>query len=68
MSNLTKLITNLKKLGGFASHAGVEVSFATLNVVMQISTELMDEVDCVVPVGWVGVTREKHKSHVPGKE
>ena len=60
--------TYLKEVGSFGAHALVQVSLATLDVVVQVGPELVDQVNRVLPVGWLGVAGEQHKRHKPGQK
>ena len=47
--------SNLEKLGGLAPHPLVEECFAALDVVVKVSSKLVDEIDGVVSVRSTGV-------------
>lgn len=42
----------------------MEISLATLDVVVEVGPELVDQVDGVIPVCWSCVSREQHKCYV----
>ena len=58
--------TYLEEGGGLAAHAAVQVRLATLDVVVEVGAELVDQVYRVLAVGGVRVAREQHKRYKPG--
>lgn len=51
-------VEHLEQIAGLGPHARVDVRFRALDVVVQVVPEHVDQVDCVLPGGPVGVSRE----------
>ena len=56
--------TYLQEFRSFAPHTRVKISLATLDMIMKISSKLMDQVYCVLTICRVRVSRKQHKCHV----
>ena len=56
----TRSVQNLKEIGSFGSHTRMNVSFATLDVVMQVVTEQMNQIDGIISNIFICVPRKQH--------
>lgn len=57
-------IEHLEKVRRLGTHPGVYVGLGTLDVIVQVVTEDVNQVYCIVPCLTVRVPREEHKCDV----